>query len=188
MRLTKRKVAMRKTLIAAAGALTLTVSFGVMYAGSDVTAAAADYSCSLASAGPDIIEAANNGSVEEAYQDAGDLAFKSGTGEKYYCIYEDSKTSTYEIWVADTGTCLALNATTGYIDQDAKSECNSNDGAGQTWDQWYEDYVPGTVWTLLESDYNINDCAYFNSAADIVAIWTGCDQNDQYEWFSWPGA
>jgi hypothetical protein len=186
---------MRRTLIAATGALMLALTLSGAGAAIASTAAraapatveATDATCSVGS--PQYMEAYNGpGQFQWAYQDGVDLAFH-GTQTQEYCANYDSTNRTWEFWVPTKGNCLAWNSTTGYIDQDGKSACNSNDGEGESYDEWVQ--MASSVGGLWFEYRNVDSgtCMYYNSGNVNAprAILNTCITSNAFEFFGFNG-
>jgi hypothetical protein len=194
---TQERSSVRKIIVAFMSAFVLAAALigtaSVAYAApGSLSASSTTCTCSTCAAGPHDFGADNNGhplnAFQTSYQNNENLAFNSA-GAIQYCFYK--KSNGYDlVYVVGTGECLALNASTGLVDEDGNSACISNSGLGETWDRWKVTPIPGNgTWFEYQNAYSSGQyCMYFDSQdlTGDLAIWTSCDSADHYEWFSDP--
>jgi hypothetical protein len=178
---------MRNRIITLAGAAVVVA--GLATAASAATAPAALASgCSTGGQAISLYDYGLN--YQQGFQEApapDNLFFDTavGGGGTAYCEYKRPN-GTYQFWAEGTGECMALNSTSGYIDLDEGSECNSNSMDGHTWDDWdltSEGSVSLGPAFEMANQYNA-DCLYDDTQP--YAIYTGCKSTDHFEWFVGP--
>jgi hypothetical protein len=185
---------MLNKILAAAGSAAVIVALGV--AGTAVgTAQASTTRESTPSTTPQ--SCADNGGYASYLYDVGNgkwayvtssspnLYFGSESQRTYFCDY--AYDGSEQFWPFGTGKCLAVNSTTGDVDEDSGTSCNAYGGQGEPWDNWVETYVgltQGQGTYMLSNEYSGGggDCMYDD--AQEPAIYTGCTSSDHFEWFA----
>jgi hypothetical protein len=161
--------AMRHKLAALTGGLALAFTFAIPAAANAATVRASSPAIARADAGQvcDLLTDAGTNGVSDL-NDQNNLVFAvNSMFQMEFC------------------NVLAVNSSTGYIDEDSAAACLSNGGDGDTWDRWTatKETQNGHTFWEFQNQFASGDCIYDDE--QVPAIYAACSGSDHFEWFSW---